>query len=184
MPLETFPDLETHRLRLREITVSDGPAYLAIFGNADHMRLFGVDPTPNLAAAENLIKATSGSHRLENPTMRWGIEARGAPGLIGNCGLFSWNKKWRKCSLGFALGEESQGNGYMNEALTAVLSWGFEFLGVNRIDAQVHTDNYRSLRVVDRLKFIKEGRLRQLAYWDGQYHDMFQYSLLRLDWIP
>jgi ribosomal-protein-alanine N-acetyltransferase len=164
--LETFPDLETPRLRLREIVLSDGAAYLAIFGNAEHMHLFGVD------------------HVRENPHLRWGIESKTQPGLMGSCGLFAWNKKWNKCSVGFALAAELQGNGYINEALSAVLSWGFAFLGLNRIDAQVHVNNSRSLRVLDRLKFVNEGRLRQFCFWDGQYHDMFQYSLLRADWVP
>jgi ribosomal-protein-alanine N-acetyltransferase len=182
--LETFPDLETPRLRLREIVLSDGAAYLAIFGNAEHMHLFGVDPVPDLGAAENLITAFAGSHVRENPHLRWGIESKTQPGLMGSCGLFAWNKKWNKCSVGFALAAELQGNGYINEALSAVLSWGFAFLGLNRIDAQVHVNNSRSLRVLDRLKFVNEGRLRQFCFWDGQYHDMFQYSLLRADWVP
>jgi hypothetical protein len=49
---------------LREITVSDGPEYLSIFGNANHMRLFGVDPILDFAGAENFIKLSLVSLRV------------------------------------------------------------------------------------------------------------------------
>jgi ribosomal-protein-alanine N-acetyltransferase len=181
--LDSFPTLDTSRLLLREIVLSDAPSYLAIFGDAEHMHWFGAEPASDLAAAQAAISTASGAHRLASPHVRWGIEAKdGRGGLIGSCGLFAWNKKWKKGSLGFALGRDFQGKGYMYEALAAVLSWGFDGMGLNRIDAQVHPRNERSRRLLSRLSFVEEGRLRQLAYWDEQYHDMLQYSLLRLEW--
>jgi len=70
----------------------------------------------------------------------------------------------------------------MREALTAALSWGFQVMELNRIEAQVHPNNQRSIRLLGRLGFVEEGRLRQAAYWANQYHDMVQYSLLRVEW--
>jgi [ribosomal protein S5]-alanine N-acetyltransferase len=56
-------------------------------------------------------------------------------------------------------------------------------MGINRVEAQVHPSNERSLKLLRRLRFIEEGRLRQGGYWAGQHHDLLQYSLLRRDWI-
>jgi [ribosomal protein S5]-alanine N-acetyltransferase len=73
--------------------------------------------------------------------------------------------------------------GYMHEALGTALSWGFMEMGLNRIEAQVHPGNAPLLRVLRRLHFAEEGRLRQGGYWAGHYHDLLQYSRLREDWV-
>jgi RimJ/RimL family protein N-acetyltransferase len=80
------------------------------------------------------------------------------------------------------LAAAAQGHGYMHEALGAVIPWGFNAMALNRIEAQVHPDNCRSIAVLIRLGFSEEGRLRQAAYWADAYHDLLQFSLLRAEW--
>lgn len=110
-----FPALETGRLLLREVVAEDAPALFAIHGNAELMRWFGNDPIPDLAGAEALIKIFNGWRQLPNPGTRWAIEIKGTPGLIGTCGLFAWNRNWRKCIVGCELAKNAQGQGYMHD---------------------------------------------------------------------
>lgn len=182
MPGSDFPVLETQRLLLREIVPADAPALFAIHGDADLMRWFGNDPLRDLAGAEGLVSLFAGWRKAPNPGVRWGIEARDRPGLVGSCGLFAWHRAWRKCAIGYELAAGAQGQGYMHEALGAAIDWGFQAMELNRIEAQVHPDNAASLRSLRRLGFAQEGRLRQLGYWGGAFHDMLQFSLLRGDW--
>ncbi len=182
MPASAFPVLETPRLLLREIVPADAPALFAIHGDADLMRWFGNDPLRDLAGAQGLVSLFAGWRQLPNPGVRWAIEARDRPGLVGSCGLFAWHRSWRKCTLGYELAAGAQGQGYMHEALGAAIDWGFEAMELNRIEAQVHPDNAASLRSLRRLGFAEEGRLRQLGFWGGTFHDMLQFSLLRGDW--
>jgi ribosomal-protein-alanine N-acetyltransferase len=182
MPSDSFPTLETERLRLREVIATDARAVLAIHGDAELMRLFGNDPIPDLAGAEALIKTFASWRQLPNPGTRWAIEIKGTIGLIGTCGLFGWNKAWKKCVVGYELAKHVQGNGYMHEALDATLSWGFKEMDLNRVEAQVHPGNEPSLKLLRRLRFIEEGRLRQCGYWAGRHHDLLLYSLLHEDW--
>jgi ribosomal-protein-alanine N-acetyltransferase len=72
----------------------------------------------------------------------------------------------------------------MQEALSAVLSWSFLDLNLNRVEAQIHPENFASLALIRKLGFVEEGRLRQVGYWRDQYHDMLQFSLLRREWLP
>ena len=180
-PPDDFPTLETERLRLREVREADAAALFAIHGNHELMRLYGTDPVADLAGAEALIKTFASWRQLPNPGIRWALEIKGAGGLIGTCGLFSWNKAWRKCLVGYELAKNAQGQGYMREALATALSWGFKEMALNRIEAQVHPDNTSSLNLLKRLRFVEEGRLRQCGYWGGRFHDLLQYSLLRDD---
>jgi ribosomal-protein-alanine N-acetyltransferase len=177
-----FPILETSRLVLREIVADDATALLSIHGDPQLMRWFGNDPLPDLAAAAALIATFSDWRQLPNPGTRWGLERKHTLGLIGTCGLFAWNRQWRKCVVGYELATTAQGQGYMREALTEALSWGFGAMDLNRIEAQVHPDNLASLRSLRQLHFVQEGRLREGGFWGGQHHDLLQLSLLRSDW--
>jgi ribosomal-protein-alanine N-acetyltransferase len=180
--MSTFPGIETARLVLREIVADDAGALFAIHGDESLMRWFGVDPLKDLAGAEKLVELFASWRAQPNPGTRWAIQLKGQSDLIGTCGLFAWHRLWRKCTLGYELAASAQGNGYMHEALSAVLDWGFAHMELNRVEAQVHPENAASISSVSRLGFQHEGLLRELGYWRGQYHDMLQYSLLRKDW--
>lgn len=180
--LTAFPALATERLWLREIVDADAPALFAIHGNAQVMRWFGSDPLADETAALMLVRTFAGWRKLVNPGTRWGLQLKAQGGLIGSCGLFSWNRQWRKCTVGYELAPAATGQGLMTEALRAILNWGFTQMQVNRIDAQIHPENARSIRLAVKLGFAEEGRLREIAYWGGQHHDMLQFSLLRRDW--
>ena len=177
-----FPELETPRLWLREITDADAPDLFQIHGDAERMRLFGSDPLPDLEAARALVKTFREWRTQPNPGVRWKIQRTGETPLLGTCGLFHWNRRWQKCVVGFELAREAQGQGYMGEALATVFDWGFANMALNRIEAQVHPENAASQRVLGRLGFVEEGRLRQGGYWGQRFHDLVQLGLLRDDW--
>lgn len=177
-----FPTIETARLVLREIVLEDAGDLFSIHGDESLMRWFGVDPLKDLSGAEKLVALFASWRAQPNPGTRWGIQVKGESHLSGTCGLFAWNRAWRKCTVGYELAAAAQGKGYMHEALSAMLDWGFANMELNRVEAQVHPENAASIRSVSRLGFRQEGLLRELGYWRGEYHDMLQYSLLRKDW--
>ncbi len=175
-----FPSLKTPRLLLREIVDADAPALLALYADREHMQWYGIDPLPDLAAAENRIRKLAEMRLAPNPGTPWAIELSGT--FIGTCGLFAWNRNWRKCSIGYELSKSAQGHGYMREAAQSVISWGFREMDLNRIEAQTHPNNERSIALLGRLGFTEEGRLRQAAFWADTYQDLLQFSLLRAEW--
>jgi len=131
------------------------------------MRWFGNDPLTDLAGAERLVQLFAGWRQLANPGTRWGITLKTDGTLIGTCGLFMWNRNWRNCVLGYELAPPAWGQGFMREALTRVIDWGFEQMELNRIEAQVHPHNAASLKTLAGLGFVEEGRLREVGYWGG-----------------
>ena len=177
-----FPTLQTSRLTLREIVESDAENIFQIHGNAEYMRWFGSDPIRDLDGAAKLV-ATFASWRKEPVSgARWAVTLRDRPGLIGTCGLFRWNRNWRSCVLGYEIAPAHQGHGYAKEALQAIIAWGFREVQLNRIEAQVHPDNARSLALLAKLGFLQEGHQREAGYWAGRHHDLLQYALLKSQW--
>jgi len=63
-----------------------------------------------------------------------------------------------------------------------VLKYGFEEMRLNRIQAIIDSENVRSFRLVQRLRFKKEGVLRQRSYFNGQFRDDVCFSLLKKEW--
>lgn len=180
--MSDFPELETQNLLLREIVDADAASLFSIHGDAGHMKWFGSDPLKDIEGARALIRTFASWRKEPASGTRWGIQLRNSPGLIGTCGLFRWNPKWRVCVVGYEISPLHQGRGYMKEALATVLAWGFEGMDLNRVEAQVHPDNRASLALLRRLGFVEEGRLREVGYWAGSHHDLMLHSLLKRDW--
>jgi [ribosomal protein S5]-alanine N-acetyltransferase len=180
--MSLFPALETPRLILREIVEADAEALLAIHGDAEHMQWFGTEPLVDLEAAKKVVQVFAGWREQATPGTRWGIELKGRPGLIGTCGLFRWDRAWKRCITGYELSRHQAGKGLMREALTEVIAWGWEHMQLNRIEAQIHPRNAASLALVERLGFVEEGLLREVGFWGGQHHDLIQFALLKREW--
>lgn len=178
-----FPSIETPRLILREIIMSDAKSLFAIHSDPERMRWYGNDPMKDLSAAKDMVRAFAAWRTLANPGVRWGIQIKGEKKLIGTVGLFSWNRNWQRCMLGYELARLEQGKGYMREALLHVLPWGFEQMALNRVEAQIHPENLPSLHLALKLGFVREGLLREMGFWDGKYHDMLQLGLLRREFV-
>ncbi|MGL4995125.1 MAG: GNAT family N-acetyltransferase [Deefgea sp.] len=179
--MNDFPRLETQRLVLREIVAADAAAIFSIHGDANVMRYFGADPMTELAQASALIETFARWRDEENSGIRWGIEQHGQ--LIGTCGLFRWNHAWHSAMAGYELAQTAWRQGLMQEALAAILPYGFSEMNLNRISAQIHPSNTASLKLMPKLGFAHEGQLREVGFWGGQFHDLVQFGLLKREFV-
>jgi ribosomal-protein-alanine N-acetyltransferase len=175
----SFPQLNTDRLLLRELTSVDTQTLFTIHSDADNMKWFGSNPIKTLEEAEGLIQLFSKWRESPNPGTRWGIVRHADGMLVGTCGLFKWNREWKRSTVGYELAPSAQGHGYMREALTSVLAYGFNEMQLNRIDASVHPENIASVKLLNKLGFMQEGLTREAGYWGERYHDMLEFGLLR-----
>jgi RimJ/RimL family protein N-acetyltransferase len=81
----------------------------------------------------------------------------------------------RSGDVGYVVAPWARGRGYASAALRAVCAWGFEFLGLHRIEWQAYVGNDASRRVAEKAGFIIEGvarggclhRERYLDAWTG-----------------
>jgi RimJ/RimL family protein N-acetyltransferase len=104
--------------------------------------------------------------------------------FIGWCALNRWNPDHRSASLGYCFEQAAWGHGYATEATRGLLQWAFGTLDLNRVQAQTDTRNLASARVLDKLGFVREGRLREDCVVNGEVSDSWIYGLIRREWQP
>jgi len=180
--LREFPQLETNRLIMREMTLDDVEFYFRHFNN-DKIVGGSCFPGPKtLEAAKEELELYCITPFKGNRGIRWGIVRKGGDKLIGTCGYYDWNKTVRRAEIGYDLDPAHWGQGIITEALCAVLKYGFEKMGLNRVQAIIDSKNIRSMKLVHRLGFKKEGILRQRSYFNGQFLDDVCFSLLKKEW--
>lgn len=103
--------------------------------------------------------------------------------VIGECGFHTWNQPHRKAELFYSLRNESdKRKGYMSEALSTVLNYGFNELGLHRVAALTAPSNEASIALLKHYGFVKEGILRQDYVVNGINEDSVCYSLLKWEW--
>lgn len=176
-----LPTVEATRVFLREVTPRDAPALFAIFGDPEVCRYWSRPALKALAAARELqleIAECFQQRRL----FQWGLEERNRGTLVGTCTLAALSPEHRRAEVGFALARSAWGNGYIAEALTALLDFAFDVLRLHRLEADVDPRNMRSIRVRERLGFVREGHLRERYHLHGETQDSLLYGLLGREW--
>ena len=98
--------------------------------------------------------------------------------MIGTCGFTRIAPLDDKAEIGYVINPEYQGRGFATEAVGRVLSFGFEDLGLERIEARYIVGNDSSLKLMQRVKMTPEGVIRHGVYAKGKYHDVGVCSIL------
>lgn len=122
--------------------------------------------------------------QVEQPRRRFqlAIALRGNGRLIGNCGIRrKIDNEW-EADLGYELSPHYWGRGYATEAARAMVDFGFRALGLRRISSWCIADNVASARVLERLGFAQERRLRRNEFFKGRWWDTLLYALLEEEW--
>ena len=173
-----FPIIETERLLLREIIKEDAQSIYNCFSNNDVTRYYGLDTLTSFEQAEQFVDLFSKNY-IEKRGIRWGIEIKDKEGIIGTIGFNAWSPKHKKAEIGFELNPKYWQKGYATEAVSKVISYGFEEFDLTRIGAVVFIENKASNELLRKLGFEKEGVLRNYLYQNGEPHDTYIYSILK-----
>lgn len=114
---------------------------------------------------------------------KWGLALDGDDQIVGLCGFNEWSMVHRWAEVAFDLAPAFWGRGLMRQALQALMSWTFTQDQIDRVHAYVRIDNGRSMKLLERSGFVREGCLRKYRICRGQAYDYYVYSLLRSDWV-
>ena len=90
----------------------------------------------------------------------------------------------QSASIGYWMGERYAGQGLMAEAVGLVTAHCFRRIGLHRIEAACIPGNRRSMRVLEKTGFTREGLLRSYLKINGTWQDHVLYSLIAGDQPP
>ena len=183
LPLLIAPaPIETERLAVRLVLESDLPALMEVNSDEAVTALLPYATWRSAADAEAWL-ARMRDIEATGLAFQFVVVLKSAERAIGTCLLFRFDEGSARAELGYALGRAYWGQGFMREALTALLDSAFGTMGLRRLEAEVDTANAPSARLLQRLGFTKEGLLRQRWMTKGKAKDVEVYGLLRNEWL-
>jgi [ribosomal protein S5]-alanine N-acetyltransferase len=180
--LRDLPTLETDRLILRKMTPKDAEAVFAYASDPEVTRYVIWDRHRTIEDSRNFLKHAVRKYESGGEP-DWGIVYKGDHHFVGTCGFASWEAGHARAELGYVLSREYWGRGLMPEAVRAMIAFGFERMGLNRIEARCIAENTASARVMKKAGMSYEGTLRQREFVKGTYQDMKLYSVLRSEFL-
>lgn len=183
-PQEYFarlPVVETERLTLRKMRMSDGPDVYRYARDPEVARHVLWEAHKSLWETRSYIRYLLYQYRNGEPGS-WAIVLKETGKVVGTVGYMSYSPDNSTVEIGYSLAREQWGKGLMTEALTAVIAETFRTLKLHRIEAMHFTDNPASGRVMAKCGMQHEGHMRQRICCKGVFRDVEMWAILRRDW--
>lgn len=158
----TFPELETQRLVLRELTLKDCQAVYEHFADIRVTQFMDIAPCKDVLEAADIIQ-----FHLDDTGCRYGLFHKDSRRLAGTCGYHCWTQDGEsKAEIGFDLSHPYWGLGLMQEALEEMIRFGFQAMKLDYIEATVDPGNVRSQRLLEKMNFRRHPEQRDnLIYY-------------------
>ncbi|MFN6481559.1 MULTISPECIES: GNAT family N-acetyltransferase [unclassified Nostoc] len=157
--------LETQRLFLREMTLSDLDALLLVLGDAESMRYY---PKP---FDREMVQKWIDRHRhsyTQHGVGLWAMVLKATGEVIGDCGLV-WQEVegHRELEIGYHVRRDQQMQGYATEAAYACQDYAFNVLGSPRVISLIRPENIPSRRVAEKngLKVVQKTLWRDIPHY-------------------
>lgn len=169
--------IETERLVLRPVKESDAEDIFEYSKNPNVGIHAGWKPHENIGETREVMK-----HVFIDQEYVFGIVLRETGKMIGSIGLVPDPKRQnpRARMVGYAIGEEHWGRGYMTEAVRAMVRFGFGECALDLVSAYCYPQNGRSRKVLTKCGFQYEGLLRLAEErYDGTVLDNECYAITK-----
>ncbi|MEZ2238447.1 GNAT family N-acetyltransferase [Microcoleus sp.] len=180
--LSNLPTIETERLLLRKITLND----------ANDMFEYGSDPLvsqytmwsthTSIEDTKSFLRSLTKMYK-KRELIDWGIVHKSEQKLIGTCGYVEWSMNNSRAQIGYALSRKYWNQGYMSEAVSAIIDFGFREMSLNKIEARCAQENIASARVMEKVGMQLEGILKQHLFAKDTYWNLKIYGILREDFF-
>jgi ribosomal-protein-alanine N-acetyltransferase len=157
--------LETDRLILRELKLSDVEAFFAMDNNPNVHKYLWNKPVQKIEETIEVIAFVRKQY-VENGIGRFAMVLKETNEFVGWAGIKYntevLNNKINFYDIGYRLDEKFWGKGYASEATLAWLKYAFETMNIKTMEAAAHIDNIASNKILQNI-----GMQRTEQYIDG-----------------
>ncbi|MFZ1320878.1 MAG: GNAT family N-acetyltransferase [Ignavibacteria bacterium] len=176
-----FPDIETNNLILREFNPEDTSVLFQNYSDKDVMKYFGRELFNDISEAETKIENTNMDFK-NKIGIRWAVcHKSDDKQMLGSCGFWRILKDHLRAEIGYELSKDFWGKGIMTEALQAIIEFGFFKMNLHTIEANIDPDNIGSVKILEKLGFVREGYFKDSYLFKGKFTDTASYSLINLN---
>lgn len=173
----TPPTLETARLIVRPIEITDAESIFAYAKNPNVSKFTLWEPHQSLQDSLNYINDYIFDYYSMGTPEPLGVALKESPNrIIGTVGCFWTSKQAKAMELAYAISEEHWGKGLVAEASQAVMDYCFKEFSLKRIQARCKTENKASARVMEKIGMTYEGTLKSEVFHRDRFWDMHYYA--------
>ena len=172
---DPFPVLETGRLLLRNISAEDAEDIFILRTNEEAMKYIN---RPRLKTNDDAIELIKVMTNIAERIV-WGITLKDTNKIIGSIGYHRIEKDHYRAEIGYMLLPEYWNTGLMTEAITKVIEYGFNEMGLHSIEANINPGNAVSRKILQKFNFVKEAYFKENFFFEGKFLDSEIYSLLK-----
>lgn len=170
--------ITTDRLLLTPPTLDDVPAIFRLRTDPEVAVHLNRKLQTSVEEAEAfIVKLNTGFD--EGKWHYWLVKSKEEGTFLGTICLWNFSEDRLSAEVGYELLPEYQGKGFASEALEAVLGFGFNILGLGRIDAIIEAPNGRSISLAERFGFNVSLEFEEVSVHDGSPVKCLVYSLDR-----
>jgi [ribosomal protein S5]-alanine N-acetyltransferase len=175
------PTLETERVILRKITLSDVDDVFEYASDNNVSRYTTWESHKTIEDTLAFLNVVINKYENMQPS-DWGIVDKETNKFIGTCGWVYWNVVHNRAEIGYALSRSFWNKGLMTEAVEKVIDFGFNHMNLNRVEARCNVVNGGSERVMQKVGMKYEGLVREQMLIKGSYVNIKMYSILNQEW--
>ena len=178
----TFTALATPRLRLRRFRSDDVRALAAYRSDPDVARHQSWDRFPEEDARELVREMRTRHPGKPGEWFQIAIGLGPQRELIGDLGFHVLRYEPKQADIGYTLSRAHQGRGYATEAVRRLLQYAFDRLGLHRVIAGTDVENARSIALLERIGFRREGTFVESEWLKGRWCSEHRYAILDREW--
>jgi len=97
---------------------------------------------------------------------------------LGFIDLFDFDSLNKHAGVSIVITEPHRRNGYGKDALTALMNYSFNNLGLQQLYSNVLEDNNASIRLFESLGFEKVGLKKKWRYFKGRYKNEYLFQFI------
>ncbi|TSA49568.1 MAG: N-acetyltransferase [Sphingobacteriales bacterium] len=172
-----YPTITTERLLLRKIEMSAAKDLFILRSDERMMKYLDRPRAQTIEDVEKLIQIFE-KNRIKNEGINWGITWKDNSRLLGNICFWKLNLENERGEIGYLLHADFHRKGIMQEAMIAVLNYGFTELKLHSVEANVNPENTASIKLLEKNNFVSEAYYRENYFYDGKFLNSTIYSLL------
>lgn len=170
------------RLSLRELTIDDVNAVLAIYGSPEATEHLSFTPRSPAEVGGIVARSVASASAAPRDEYALAVAERSGGELVGFARLALDPHQHSAATIGFALRPDTWGAGYGRETVGLLLGLAFADLDLHRVWAARAPLNVASEKTLLAAGLMEEGRIRGHVHVRGAWRDSIVYGVLREEW--